>query len=560
MRDDGGPRRAAELARDGQVAAGGTEQVLQGADVRPTIADALDRVVGRQGRDLPGNCEQQSASAPTSGSRRRTGRRASACIRRARVRQHPAGTKPGRSSRHLETCPMDRRDGAEEHLDGPLDDQPTLVGNLRDLRRLNRLSGGVALSRWGVNRLLDGTAEPIDADRRRHRGRRHPALRCWPIPCGGDGFSRSRPSTAGPRCSARRASPARSWIASSACGWPSSTRSACRTRTRRSTSGMRRWSCITSTRTRPSAFSRSSAVSAGAGSSSTTCTAATSDCSGRGSPAGSSPGTATRVTIRCCPSDGPGRSRRSRGCCAGPGWSRSIAGRPRSGRRYAVVAVRQAAACSCSRGPGDGIVRRDRSAEGRGAITSRAALARAGHDVTLFERSPPHRWPACGRVRVARHGRLGAPPSGLDQADARAVRPDLSGHAGRVHWTASVFRLPYGDVESAGFDRSPLYPALLDGPARPRRRRACARRSRRWTWTGQGRAPCRCCRALSASRRGASPGLDAPVTAARQLRAGTNRAPRSARGLYLRLEETSWRSCCSTLQCARPATATSASC
>src|SRR5262245_38428802 len=25
---------------------------------------------------------------------------------------------------------------------------------------LNRLSGGVALSRWGVNRLLDGTAEP----------------------------------------------------------------------------------------------------------------------------------------------------------------------------------------------------------------------------------------------------------------------------------------------------------------------------------------------------------------------------------------------------------------
>jgi hypothetical protein len=51
---------------------------------------------------------------------------------------------------------MDRRDGADEHLDGPLDDQPTLVGNLHDLRLLNRLSGGVALSRWGVNRLLDG--------------------------------------------------------------------------------------------------------------------------------------------------------------------------------------------------------------------------------------------------------------------------------------------------------------------------------------------------------------------------------------------------------------------
>lgn len=54
---------------------------------------------------------------------------------------------------------MDRRDGADEHLDGPLDDEPTLVGNLRDLRLLNRLSGGVALSRWGVNRLLDGSAD-----------------------------------------------------------------------------------------------------------------------------------------------------------------------------------------------------------------------------------------------------------------------------------------------------------------------------------------------------------------------------------------------------------------
>jgi ubiquinone/menaquinone biosynthesis C-methylase UbiE len=54
---------------------------------------------------------------------------------------------------------MDRRDGSSEHIDGPLDDPSTLAGNLRDLRRLNRLSGGVALSRWGVNRLLDGSTE-----------------------------------------------------------------------------------------------------------------------------------------------------------------------------------------------------------------------------------------------------------------------------------------------------------------------------------------------------------------------------------------------------------------
>jgi ubiquinone/menaquinone biosynthesis C-methylase UbiE len=55
---------------------------------------------------------------------------------------------------------MDRRADARELLDGPLDDQAAIVGNLRDLRRLNRLSGGVALSRWGVNRLLDGRAQP----------------------------------------------------------------------------------------------------------------------------------------------------------------------------------------------------------------------------------------------------------------------------------------------------------------------------------------------------------------------------------------------------------------
>jgi ubiquinone/menaquinone biosynthesis C-methylase UbiE len=55
---------------------------------------------------------------------------------------------------------MDRRADARELLDGPLDDQAAIVGNLRDLRRLNRLFGGVALSRWGVNRLLDGRAGP----------------------------------------------------------------------------------------------------------------------------------------------------------------------------------------------------------------------------------------------------------------------------------------------------------------------------------------------------------------------------------------------------------------
>ena len=51
---------------------------------------------------------------------------------------------------------MDRLSDAPEYLDGPLDDGATIVGNLRDLRRANRLLGGVALSDWGVRLLLDG--------------------------------------------------------------------------------------------------------------------------------------------------------------------------------------------------------------------------------------------------------------------------------------------------------------------------------------------------------------------------------------------------------------------
>jgi ubiquinone/menaquinone biosynthesis C-methylase UbiE len=41
---------------------------------------------------------------------------------------------------------MDRLTDAVELLDGPLDDPPTLAGNLRDLRRINRWLGGVRLS------------------------------------------------------------------------------------------------------------------------------------------------------------------------------------------------------------------------------------------------------------------------------------------------------------------------------------------------------------------------------------------------------------------------------
>jgi ubiquinone/menaquinone biosynthesis C-methylase UbiE len=48
---------------------------------------------------------------------------------------------------------MERLANAQELLDGPLDDPPTLAGNLRDLRRVNRLLSGVRLSREALETL-----------------------------------------------------------------------------------------------------------------------------------------------------------------------------------------------------------------------------------------------------------------------------------------------------------------------------------------------------------------------------------------------------------------------
>jgi ubiquinone/menaquinone biosynthesis C-methylase UbiE len=48
---------------------------------------------------------------------------------------------------------VDRLTNVEELLDGPLDDPAALAGNLRDLRRVNRLLGGVRLSRLAIDRL-----------------------------------------------------------------------------------------------------------------------------------------------------------------------------------------------------------------------------------------------------------------------------------------------------------------------------------------------------------------------------------------------------------------------
>jgi hypothetical protein len=61
---------------------------------------------------------------------------------------------PSRGEDHSQ---VERLDGVLEHLDGPLEDRAVLRGNLRDLARINRLSGGVGLSRRALAALL---AEP----------------------------------------------------------------------------------------------------------------------------------------------------------------------------------------------------------------------------------------------------------------------------------------------------------------------------------------------------------------------------------------------------------------
>ena len=55
---------------------------------------------------------------------------------------------------------MDRLEGVRELLDGELDDPEALRGNLRDLRRLNRLTRGVDLSIRAID-ALGGDADPL---------------------------------------------------------------------------------------------------------------------------------------------------------------------------------------------------------------------------------------------------------------------------------------------------------------------------------------------------------------------------------------------------------------
>ena len=68
---------------------------------------------------------------------------------------------------------MERSSDVLELLDEELDDPDALDGNLRDLRRVNRWLGGVALSAAAIEALAAG-GDPVVARRRRHRRGRHP--------------------------------------------------------------------------------------------------------------------------------------------------------------------------------------------------------------------------------------------------------------------------------------------------------------------------------------------------------------------------------------------------
>jgi ubiquinone/menaquinone biosynthesis C-methylase UbiE len=59
---------------------------------------------------------------------------------------------------------MERLSGVEELLDGPLEDLVAVAGNLRDLRRANRLLGGARLSRLAIARLVGGNEGDVGAD------------------------------------------------------------------------------------------------------------------------------------------------------------------------------------------------------------------------------------------------------------------------------------------------------------------------------------------------------------------------------------------------------------
>src|SRR4051794_41925333 len=108
---------------------------------------------------------------------------------------------------------MERLAGVTELLDGPLDDRAALVGNLRDLRTVNRHLGGITISVQAIEAVLEavvtspahGATDSAAADGVYHRGGAPGPVRILDVGTGGGGPP-PRPLPPPPR---RRPRPAR---------------------------------------------------------------------------------------------------------------------------------------------------------------------------------------------------------------------------------------------------------------------------------------------------------------------------------------------------------------
>src|SRR3954447_16637179 len=88
---------------------------------------------------------------------------------------------------------MERLAGVTELLDGPLDDRAALVGNLRDLRTVNRHLGGITISVQAIEAVLEavvtspahGATDSAAADGVYHRGGAPGPVRILDVGTGG---------------------------------------------------------------------------------------------------------------------------------------------------------------------------------------------------------------------------------------------------------------------------------------------------------------------------------------------------------------------------------------
>ena len=374
---------------------------------------------------------------------------------------------------------MERRTDAVELLDGPLDDPAALVGNLRDLRRINRWLGGVALTADG-DRGPRGAPRRPHAARRRDRRRRHPGRAARPrraarpaarVPSGVDNrpevLAAARAAAAGDRDRdglelARRRRPRR-----------------CPTPTDRSTSPTPRSSSTTSS---PDDAVDAPAARCAGSRGSASCQRPRAQPARLGRRVADRPPpdrqSATPGTTRRCRSGGPTARPRWRPCSRSAGLLPVRTVRGAFGQRYAIAAVVESGARATIR-PGrptrtarairDGRRagrRRDRRRRPGGRGRWPPGWPRPGATVVVLERSPAWRWRA-GGVFASPAAVAALRRAGLDEAllaSGRAADPgDARRDAGRDLVPAHLRR---GRRRRARRRLRPL--AARSGAARPR--------------------------------------------------------------------------------------------